>query len=436
MAVGRLPTLLSLDRFALLMGINPAHFNQATPESATTTYMPMTNRCSDLWYQESWIGEADGVGREDLTLAIYDAENDLARELGWWPAPKWTSQDLRQFPRHYRPDVFRIGGSDVRGQRVGVNAAFGKIISPGRRGLTTIGNATIAGGGLAYSDADGDGFSETATVTIATALTNADEIKVYFGGQGGAPEWEIRPPRTRQITGGNFVATFWVWQLIDPDLWTFITTNDNVGGINVADTSTLVTTVDVRREFNDVTQASVEFLWEPSPRNLLPVGSACSCGGIGCVACSFTTQDGCLHIRNADFGEVVPTPATYNATTAVWDQVAFTCARDPDQVTLWYYSGNLDQRWLSGLSGQPLSDYWAQAIAWLAISKLERPFCQCGVLTALAKKLQRDMALVDATSHSLPFDLLANPFGSKRGAIMAWQRVKSEPTRVPGVALA
>jgi hypothetical protein len=73
----------------------------------------------------------------------------------------------------------------------------------------------------------------------------------------------------------------------------------------------------------------------------------------------------------------------------------------------------------------------------MATARLERPFCHCGVLTALAEKLQTDLALTDPDqSYSLPFSLLDNPFGTRRGEMEAWKRVSNYKDRIVGVALA
>src|SRR5512139_3085186 len=184
-------TLLALDRYAQIMGAAPAHFNQGV----STTVFPLTGSCSDVWYQWPWQRD-DAVSREDLAMEIASAERELADYLGWWMAPVWTAQEVHSYPRHHRPDVYSIGGYNLRGQGKSVRTQYGKVIEPGQRDVTLIATATTAGGTMAFSDADGDGYSETVTVTAATTLTDACDLHVYFAGELGAPEWEIRPTRT------------------------------------------------------------------------------------------------------------------------------------------------------------------------------------------------------------------------------------------------
>jgi len=118
--------------------------------------------------------------------------------------------------------------------------------------------------------------------------------------------------------------------------------------------------------------------------------------------------------------------------------VAPTCTRDPDMVTMWYYSGEYSDRWLADLSFEELSDEWAQTIAYMATARLERPFCHCGVLTALAQYLQLDLARSgEGVSYALDFSMLRNnKFGTRRGEVMAWNKVNGRRDPVASVAVA
>lgn len=427
-------TLLSINRFAQVMGINPVHFMGAT---AGDSVFPVNNRCSNVWPRYPWQ-RGDAVSHWELAHAILEAERDLAEALGWWPAPRWVAQDVRQFPRPYRPEVYRAGGGDVRAQRVGVKLLWGKVISPGQRVVTPVATASVAGGSLAYTDEDGDGFAETATVSVGTTATDPREVKVYFSGAEGAEEWEIRPCRTKGIAGGVFTAVFDSWLFIDPErLGAYPTVTS--GGFQAIDISTIahyVTAVQVYREQNvflDADYPSAVFLWEPQPRNLSAV--ACTCTGVGCAACQYTTQDGCLHVRDALLGIGVPQPANFDAATGQWNQVAYACGRDPDMVRAYYLCGHLGDRYLAGQTLDPLEWEWAKAIAYLATARLERPFCNCANLTTLAKQLREDLAAAQP-GHVLPFSLLECRFGTRRGEIEAYRKVWQEREKVPSVALA
>lgn len=425
-------TWLSRDYFAKIQGINPVLFRGATAESIGV--FPLAhNRNNDLWPRYSWQ-DADRISHEDLARAIYDAEQDIARVVKYPLMPDWIAQDVKMYPRHHRPDVWQVGGLDVRGARKSVILDNGKLITPGQRSTTLIGTATVGGGSLAYADEDGDGFAETATITMATTLTNACEIKVYMPSTGGVQEWEIREPRSKSISGGIFTAVFFSWLFINPDLQSVFPSTSDFSAIDIGTVANYVSSVDVYREFTNTTSASVTFFWEPHPPWLFGVCGIC--GTAGCTACVLTTQDGCFHIRNAHLGEAVPTPATFDATTGNWNATQFSVCRDPDQVRLYYQAGDLSNENLAGRTCQPLSNWWAQTIAWIATARLERPFCAGTNVLSLTKKFQKDMALTGAESFQISEGDLDNPFGTRVGEVMAWRRVKKIATkRTTGVAI-
>jgi hypothetical protein len=420
-------TLLSLDRFARIMGLNPAHFNGA----AGANIMPTSGHCNDIWHQMAWQN-ADAVSREDLALAIHDAEEDMASVLGYYPAPKWIAKEMHRYPRHYRRDAWG-NGRNVRGDSKSIIAKRGKFIQAGRRAVSLIDDAVA----VTYSDPDGDGFNELATITAATSLTDACEIKVYTAGKSGAQEWEIRPAKSKVISGGNVTITFDAWQLINPTLWEALTTE--VEGNRALDltASIYVSTVDVYREYTDFSQASAEFSWEPEPGSGLAFPCP-SCGGGGCLACENTIQTGCLHVRDVERGILVPTPGTYDDDEDTWQGASWTDCREPDTVKLWYRAGELDERYLRGETCEELSDYLAQAIAWLATARLERNICACNNAHALAADLRRDLAFTpsDGGSFILSDEDLANPFGTKKGEVMCWKRIsKLTPQLGVGVSV-
>lgn len=446
MARASTPTLLSLDRFAAILGVNPAHFNQA----ANSTVMPYGSCCQDIHFQYDWQFK-DRVSRESLAYAIAQAERDIAEALGYWPAPTWMVEEVRQYPQHYQPDVVQYGMLDARGYAKALKTEHGQVIAPGRRAVTLIGTVITTGAapGLVYSDADGDGVIDTATITVATTLTDVREIKVYFAGHAGLPEWEIRTPRSKAITGGNFIATFWPWQLIDPDLWDALATTADATAIDwnvshlagappAAVYDNLVTSVDVYHEYNDTTAVSAVLYWEPSGGASVFGGACCSaCGGAGCVACTLTTQDGCLHVRDAEVGLVVPQPAAYDSTDAAWEASTPAVCRDPDYVKLWYYSGLIDGRYLnSQFPHDPLPQTWAEAITYLTMARLNRPLCSCDRVEDMFKDLQTDLALVGGpTGYNVDLAVLGNPFGTRKGAVLAWQRVMKLAKRIGKVAV-
>jgi len=423
MARASTPTLLSLDRYSQIMGINGAHFNGA----AHATVMPVNrNACSDVWRQYSWQW-ADSVSREELAQTIASAEYEIARLIGYWPGPTYISDEMHRYPHHHRRDAHDTG-TDGYGVYKMVRAKWGRFIQAGQRAVDLIASPSVVGGTLVYSDEDLDGVNETATVTASTSLTDVCEIKVYFAGHGGAPEWEIRPARSKVIAGGTATLTFWKWQFIDPDLWEALPTTDDPEAINWDSAGNVVASVDVYREYCDYAEESCQFFWEPSVDDV----SRCElCGGSGCVACTLTVQDGCIHVRDVDEGLVVPALGSYDTDEEEWTTSAPSVCREPDMIKLWYWAGDISQGYLSGSDCDPLSHWWAETIAWLATARLERPMCHCANVTALAHKLRTDLSIIGQSSFNVDQRLLNNPLGTRYGEVMAWQRIsKMAPKRV------
>lgn len=424
-------TVLSLAEYAKIMGITPPHLWQA----ASPTIFPDT--CGGVWYAHDWQ-KSDRVSREQLAYALLQAEEEIAEVIGYYPGPKWTSKEMHIYPRHHRRELYG-NGRNIEGFYKSIALEYGKVIAAGQRAVELLGDSTS----VAYSDEDGDGYNETATVTVTgiTSTTNACDIKVYFQDKDGLQEWEIRPARTKTLSSGTFTATFDAWLLINPDLQeVYPNTDSPIEPIALLTGGNYVGNVDVYREYTDFTAASAEFSWEPKPYGSVDyLGYACAtCGGSGCASCASITQEACFHIVDVETGLVVPTPATYDEDNSQWTATTWTECREPDMVKLWYYSGALSEKYLRGTSCNPLDTFFSQAIAWLATARLERNICGCSTLTALVEDLRRDMALSEPEGgfYATTEDLLNNPFGTKKGEVMAWKRIKNLAGRVPDLAIA
>lgn len=423
-AVTPLPrTLLSLEEYRKLLGINPGFFWGA----AGSTVFPLVNQCDDIFYQFYWQNEQN-VSREEIANAIKEAEDDITRALNYSPAPAWT-EDVYNYPRHHRRDVIEWGLADNRGSNKSVQLSQGKFIQGGQRAATLVTAAVM----VVYTDEDGDGYDETATITTATALTEACELKCYFAGEAANPDWEIRSPRSVTITGGNVVFVYWAWQLLDPELQQRLTVATQTTPIDIEAAASYVATVDVYREYNDFTAVSAQFFWERqslSQFGLLPAGFCCnSCNGDGCPACTFITQDGCIHVKNAEGNFAVPVPATYDSDNARWQRDTLTVCRDPDMVKMWYLAGDQSQEYKTGRTCEPLSRFWAQTIAWLATARINRPFCTCNNSQTFPDSpgnLQRDLSFTGSRqlgNFRVSEADLNNPLGTKMGEVKAWKRI-------------
>ena len=413
-------TLLSLPRYARIMGINPVHFAGAVGTSVWTT----NTGCSNVWPRYSWQ-DADKVAHYELALEIKQAEDDIAAYLGYFPAPRWTSAEMHKYPKFHRHDYMDGGGRQFASTpyRKSIVAKNKKVISGGRRAVTLLATPTVAAASLVYSDNDGDGFYETATVTVTTTVTEESEIKVYHAGHSGAQEWEIRPAVSKSVSGGVATLVFESWLFIDPDELSAPPTLDGFSAVSMDTISSLVTSVDVYREYNSEAAVASQMFWEPSNCSictncsltiqgsiLLPTGSSAA-SATSCPECGYTAQDGCLLVRDVDTGIVVPAPATWDSDNDTYVITDYAVGRDPDIVKLWYRSGEISEERLRGDPQDMLSYQWAKTIAYLATSRLERPPCDCSPTTTLSIRLMKDIAFTGGDSSFLvDFDILSNPF--------------------------
>lgn len=416
-------THLPLAEYARIMGIAPLHFWGAY----TSTVFQRVGSCEDVWLQYTWQSSEDMVGRVELAQGIQDAEREIKNVLGYSIAPEWEVEEPHTIWPIHR------GRWTVQS----VSTDWSQVIAPGRRAVAEIAlNAAVA-----YSDADGDGFAELATITVATDLTDAREIKVYHTGWLGEQEWEIRPARKITIAGGSAIIEMDSWLLIDPALYEVLPTDGDVSPILLDDTTPLVDEVDVYREYNDGTQAHATLQWERLIYGAdLPYCAYCS--GAGCERCSLITQDGCVAVSDRKTGVLVPYPATYDGDAGKWIYAAPAMNRAFDSVNLWYYAGNQDKRYISRRSLQPLDPYLAQAVVWLATARLNKPICACGGANERARAYQRDLSQsgrdVGFFSRFKDMDIFTNPFGTRDGEVRAWQRVAtllSNPYTMAGGAL-
>lgn len=411
MARASIRTHLSLQKFAKIFGINPVHFAGGQGASIWPG-----EGCGDVWPQHSWQ-RMDIISREDVAQAIHDAEEDIKRVLGFPVAPEFVVSEQHPWPKFY--DHAYWGGpvtaSGMKNKTV--SARWGHVVDVGRRGTTLIDAAAA----VVYSDPDGDGFDELATITASTTVTDACEVKMYVAGKSADPAWEIRPVKTKTISGGTVTITLDSWLLLDPALWETFPTTGGFTAIDIEDTESYLTTVDLYREYTNKSSALSQFAWETGPQ------PSCSlCNGAGCTSCTLTTQDGCLVIRGSNAGTLTPLPATYADST--WTPTYFSLDREPDYVNIWYQAGYRSEEYLAGRTCDPLSDYLAQAIAWLTVARLETQPCGCGHVAAQFKALRRDLAEIErsvGTSFASirTTDTISNPFGSKDGEVRAWNRV-------------
>jgi len=176
MANADTPTLLSLDQYADILGIDPRHFNQVYSAD-----WPVSGACDSVWFQWAWQ-DPDKASREDLARAIAQAERLIADYIGFWPAPTWVEAEIHRYPYQQRMSDGMIGTiyfpalSTTR--RKTLRTRWKYYSDAGRRRVDEIELAAA----IVYSSPDGDGFDELATIsTVDTDVVEEYEVAVFAG---------------------------------------------------------------------------------------------------------------------------------------------------------------------------------------------------------------------------------------------------------------
>lgn len=465
MARATTDTALSLDRYAEIMGISPAHFNGVYGIDV----FPVNSNCDSLWYQYDWQNY-DQMSRETLARGIAEAEAEIASVLGYWPGPRWFEFDIANFPRHHRPDVISGGVYDVRDYRKGFQLPYGKIIAVGKKKVSVVDSTTT----IAYSDADGDTIDELATVTgaISTAFEDiVTDINAGIASSGYTlghdkidytstayyhAKWMSLYSADDVVLAGTYNPALRLRDFLYPPY--FETAGDTIvfrmpswsclklgttgmsayptanGGpsflLSNTGNSSWIDNVHVVAEYPDYSQPHATLYWTSDY-------NCSSCNGSGCSRCAHTEQSACLLVKDPELGLVVPSPATWSATDEVWYASEYTVHRAPDRVQVSYYAGAVSEAWRQGLSHDPMDEQMARAVAYLATARMERPMCGCGNTVALADHMRKDLSIASPDGGFIVVgdDVLRNPFGTKYGEVMAWRIISKLTTRHFGVAV-
>lgn len=403
MAIASTPTKLPLWRWARIVGIHPLHFAQI----AYTPNYRSPALCDSALFQYSWQ-TADRVAREDIANAIAEAEELIERRLQFRLIPSWERDEWHTVPRPYRPELATAFGRDIRGYPSAMRATWGHVLTGGVEARSLV----QAGAAIVWTDTDNDGYFETGTVVVTmppSAVTC--EIEAYYPGRDGQPQFQIRPcVVSYDSASGDATLTLRRETCVQIELMESM----SASVVIATEDASFLSTVDVYRHYNDPS-TQVTLMWDPTGCPM--------CGQQGCVLCSYTVQTGCLLLRSdpktAVFGW---SPGVWNVTTRTFDEAELSLSRGPDLARLYYYAG------LSRPLGCPrdMDDAWARAVTYLSLSLLERPICDCTNDTwafwrmeMAGKGNNEESADVFVSSLDLPA-----PFGTRRGAIYAWNRIK------------
>jgi hypothetical protein len=401
-------TKLPLPRFASIMGIGPLHFAGVQLDGSAGSPNLQRVACQTAWPQFEWQ-EADRCSREEVARAIAKAESLIETHLRRRLLPTWEIDEWHRAATVHRPELVTLGYRNQRGYALTVAADWGDWLMGGQRAIVAI----QIGAPITYTDSDLDGYAETATLIVASAVASC-EVRLYHPGHGGDPAWEIRPI-TVVAAGGNLVITLRREALAIPLELEAL----EWGALLGTDNANFETAADVMREYNDPS-SSVLLMWEELGADCTP----------GTTVGQFTTQPGVAHLRSAPARSLLAyEPATYDPITGNYIRDPLTLNRQPDVVRLWYLAGHQD---LSlACPRRDMDPRWARTVAAFAASMLERSPCDCSL--RWFENWQEDLAFSGGADQTGTYTLspgdLDNPFGTRRGAVQAWRRVNDAGAR-------
>lgn len=379
-------TLLPLSRYAEIMQIYLPHFWQMNGAKA-----PLTGGCDKVW---------DENARNLLEWTILQAEELIANELGFWPAPKFiTNEEI----------LFGLEGTRWDWHNAEVKTRWGYIDNFGVEKLTLV----MEGAGIQYSDVDNDPLAREERALIGTAIyadlpacSRPCDVAVFFRVADGAedaadPRYEIRPIKV-DIDNSTMRITAESSLFLRPDLRQ-LTEAESAGSSDKLawrydfELANLVSQVDVYcRTINTATPVVLQ--WD----------GACSCTDV----CGHRTQTGCGHITHKRRGFFSPRPATWNGTANV---ATYGCYDGvPESLKVHYRAGYpLDSRTCR------MNSLFERAIVKLTNVLLPEP--PCSYCDAAKVRWENDRKPVDPLTPeaaALPWDLYA------QGALEAWRLIK------------
>jgi len=422
--------LLALDDFRRIMGLAPFHFWGLL----STTLNPVTSACNDIVKSYAWQG-TDALGRSEILEAIETAERKLRDYLGYAVAPEYREETVR-WPRFYDHSRTRWANWDGHGEFIGTRLPFGSgyVQAVGVESLTLLGAASLANGKLVITDADSDGLSDTFTITIATTATDPDKIAVYFGstdrldGEAVGEKWRIKPTKVT-LSGGNAIIKGRYWLLVRPILYEGVNPQplDPAMAANFANTlDVYVRTTDPNGVTVDDSQATL--IWETEPCH----GPWCCCSSC-CGSLDYVPVDSSFDpaaqglaiaragIREARYGELNIGEAVLDATTGIWAATSWAAGREPDRVQVRYLAGY-------PLESGNVAQKYQTIVARLAAAEMVKDICACVIANKQVHQWSFDLARTAGNNDerfTISLGDLDNPFGTRRGQVVAWREVRN-----------
>jgi hypothetical protein len=413
--------LYTIESFRDTIDYHPYHFWQQADDEK----VPVTSQCNTLVFQNSWKGGR--AGRQEIERAIRSAKSKIKDYLGYRIGPEYVTRDIR-YSRPYDPRMESISAASRFDRIMGVNVGEGYIKEVGVESFDTIDDTAS----ITYTDENGDSINDTGTVTIAGISSNVtvDNVACYItpsertdGSSSPKDQWKIEPENV-YISGSTLTIKFKSWVMIKPK--NYLAFNNEAHNPN--NSASFLSTIQVKRRYTKTDGQTTDdsqavFVWEANP----PGWADCSSSnpiistdpaavGVAVARCG---------IRDARLGVLIPGLSVYNSSTSSWSGVNWSADHQPDRVIIRYLAGadikeNTEQNRHSG--------DWETIITNLAIAELAKHICSCESANSYIDEMSEDLARISGNADKL-FRVseadLNNPFGTRRGHVHAWNRIKN-----------
>lgn len=410
---------LPLETFRRIAGYHPWHFWQW----ANTSKIPVNSQCNQVLFEHPWT-HADRMSRSQLRQEITYAESRLAELLGYRVGRDFVSKRI-EWPRYKGTSAWRNHPANVPYGKLGLWFGEGEIRRIGTEQLTLIGSANVV-----YTDEDNDSLTDTFTATIATAVTDEQDIAVYvdtadrFDGSGVSDRWRIRPVNV-SISGGIATITGPAWIMARPILYQGYapqTLDPDVAGNYLPTIAVYVRTAN--------SDESAELFFHGNASAWL---SCCGLANGVDVGLDVST-DARVSILHERLGFVSPVQSIYDAGTGTWSSALCSqlIACPPDYAIINAESGLSYNEWQ-----EPQGD-WAEIISRLLAAEINRPICTCETANAWLGEWQKDLSQVQGGGgdiYATSEDVFTNRLGRRRGHVYVSSIIKQRrinPARTLG----
>ena len=372
-------TLLPLDEYARIMGIPGWVYNQVRH--------PLRNvpGCADgVVFQNGYAGDPTYfVGRDEIAAAIGTAEAQIAAVLGYWPAPKFICDERIDWVNPCRGPLHSVPVLQTR---------WGYVRGWGVEAFADVKDAAA----IVYSDTDGDGITDWATITVAAVdaadVSSACDVVVVYPGETASTGWDIRP-LTVVIDAVTDVVTITgpKWLFVDPD----ILATDEAAVLNVD--AGFLATVDVYRRFQNANPMGT-IIWD----SICPPTEICTTSSV----------IGCCQTKDVRLGQFTIVPASWNVALDGWVRALWTGGYPPARVSVSYLAGYDDD---TCVDCSQLGSSLKMAIARLANAHIVDHPCGCSIFNQRFESDREELEVV-----TRPAARALSLFGTTmRGAVFA-----------------